>query len=52
MLKAVLADFTTQVDYLTQDELLRQPLSAQPGTRGWGETQCRLQCLLRPSPTG
>ena len=32
MLKAFLADITTQVDYLTH-ELCRLPLSAQPGTR-------------------
>ena len=33
MLKAVLADFTAQVDYLTHNELHMRPLSAQPGTR-------------------
>ena len=47
MLNAVLTDITTQVDYLTNDELCRWPLSAGPARdHGWGEAQCRPQCLL------
>ena len=33
MLNAVLADITTQVDHLTQDQLRRLPLSTQPRNR-------------------
>ena len=42
MLDAVLADITTQVDHLTQDELRRKPLSASPRTRA-GENLVPLQ---------
>ena len=50
MLNAVLADITTQVYHLTQDELRRQPLSAQPGTRAGENSSASPSVCFDPLP--